>query len=65
MTTYTTEAFPKTCGCGAAYAEEAWRALNFDGIQEGSDDTGRRFAADLEMRRCLCGSTICVPISEL
>ncbi len=40
----------KTCGCGRAFTAAAWARLPYVGIMAGC----------LEMRNCLCGSTIAV-----
>lgn len=38
-------------------------ALRFDGVQTGYDEAKRRRVfEDLEMRRCMCGSTMAVPV---
>ena len=60
---YRAGCFPKICACGQTYSEEAWLALEYCGIQPGSDPaTGRRYAPDFEMRNCECHSSIMVPI---
>ena len=53
--------FPKRCSCGAVYDASAWRTLTPLGVFRGIDDrTGRRFGRDLELRVCVCGSSIAV-----
>jgi hypothetical protein len=43
----------KVCGCGRPYTAAGWARLPRVGVQ---DDGVER----LELRNCLCGSTICV-----
>ena len=45
----------KVCGCGAAYSSTDWQALPLRGVQAG----------ELELRDCLCGSTLAVPLPTL
>jgi hypothetical protein len=45
----------KVCGCGAAYSSTDWQALSLRGVQAG----------ELELRDCLCGSTLAVPLPTL
>lgn len=62
---YRTGCFPKQCGCGRVYSEEAWMQLPDQGIWPGMEErTGKRYGPDLEMRNCSCDSTIAVPIEE-
>jgi hypothetical protein len=42
------------CSCGRPYSDDAWRALPWDGDQPSGIGT-----IMLEMRCCVCGSTIC------
>jgi hypothetical protein len=52
-------AFNKKCSCGREYTTlEAWDALNFVGTM--ADDAGA-----LEMRNCVCGSTIAVRMTDV
>jgi hypothetical protein len=52
-------AFVKRCSCGRKYTTlEEWDALNFVGAMP--DDNGA-----LEMRNCVCGSTIAVRMSDV
>ena len=49
----------KTCKCGRSYDEAAWRKLPFRGFMDDLDvnpEDGTR----LELRDCLCGSTIAI-----
>lgn len=46
----------KVCGCGAVYDATSWRALPYVGVQRLDDEP------DLELRNCVCGSTIAVPV---
>ncbi len=56
-------AFPKRCSCGAVYHEPDWLSLPFHGIFRGTDDsTGRQFSCDLEIRVCVCGSSMAVDL---
>lgn len=58
--------FPITCSCGRSYSREAWKTLRFDGVQTGFHEMKRsRIFEDLEMRRCLCGSTMALPVNIL
>lgn len=58
--------FPITCSCGRSYSREAWDALRFDGILTGFHEIKRyQCFDDLEMRRCLCGSTMALPVKIL
>ncbi len=58
--------FPIICACGRSYSREDWLVLCFDGIQTGYHEKKRRqIFDDLEMRRCLCGSTMTVPVKDL
>jgi len=50
--------WPKICACGVAYSEEAWRGRPFVGLLSLSDDE-----PPLELRHCVCGSTIAVAAS--
>ena len=60
---YIPKQFPKICSCGLPWTMRQWTALHYDGIQPGYDEFGRRFYPyDLELRRCLCGSTMAIPI---
>jgi len=55
--------FPITCSCGRSYSREEWDFLLFDGVQTGFHDMKCcQFFEDLEMRRCLCGSTMALPV---
>lgn len=58
-------AFPKKCSCGAVYQESDWASLPFHGIFNGTDeDTGRQFCRDLEIRVCVCGSSMAVKLKK-
>lgn len=57
--------FPKNCGCGSAYTERTWPGLRYCGVLPGVRDTnGRRFYADLEIRRCRCGASLAVKLNK-
>lgn len=43
----------KVCGCGVEHDEAAWKALPFVGMMVDE-------VAELEMRNCECGSTLCL-----
>ena len=45
------------CSCGCHYTAEQWRQLPFGGIQR-MDGIG----PDLELRHCVCSSTLSVPV---
>ena len=49
--------FSKRCGCGCRYDAGAWQALPLVGHQV--DDV-----ACLEMRDCVCGSTLAVEVDD-
>jgi hypothetical protein len=57
--------WPKVCGgCRRAHDEESWASLTFVGIQKlppGYEDLG---IPDLEMRNCVCHSTIAQPVKK-
>ena len=58
--------FPITCSCGKSYSRDAWTSLTHDGVQSGYHEGKRlQFFEDLEMRRCVCGSTMSVPLRLL
>lgn len=58
--------FPITCSCGRTYSREAWTALQFDGIQSGyHEEKHCQVFDDMEMRRCLCGSTMSIFVKVL
>jgi len=58
-------AFPKQCSCGATYHELDWLILPYHRIFRGTDEsTGRQFSADLEIRVCVCGSSMAVQLKE-
>jgi len=60
------EVFPITCSCGRSYSRAVWPLLHFDGIQTGYHELKRRWIFDdMEMRRCVCGSTMSVPLRLL
>lgn len=51
----------KSCACGAAYDESAWRALPLVGVQHLDDG-----APPLELRNCTaCGSTIAIELPAI
>jgi len=55
--------FPIICSCGRSYSRDAWTTLTHDGVQSGYHEGKRlQFFEDLEMRRCVCGSTMSVPL---
>ena len=59
MTAEPINACVKVCKCcGRAHDSDTWAALHFVGVQPGEPD--------LELRNCLCGSTLAleVPRSE-
>jgi hypothetical protein len=43
----------KRCACGREYTRDDWGKLDYCGLQDGEGET-------LELRLCLCGSTIAV-----
>lgn len=45
----------KECACGRRYGESAWERLYYVGIHR-----DERPYPDLELRNCVCGSTIAV-----
>jgi hypothetical protein len=49
------EEWPVACACGRAYTQEQWTTLRLVGAQDDED-------AELEMRVCVCGSTISVTV---
>ena len=54
-----TPQFPKTCGCGLIYTEADWNEiLTLKGVYKDEECT-------LEMRNCLCGSTLAVELEGL
>jgi len=48
----------KTCKCGRRYSDEDWKKLELVGLQDGGDDDV------LELRNCVCNSTIAVELRE-
>ena len=61
----TKDAFPKMCSCGAVYHEPDWMSLPPHGVFLGTDEsTGRQFSTDLEIRVCVCGSSMAVQLNE-
>ena len=57
------DAFPKKCSCGAVYDESGWTFLQSHGVFLGTEErTGRRFGNDLEIRVCVCGSSVAVEL---
>ncbi len=46
----------KRCSCGRQYTRGTWRMLQFKGVQDIGDGTR------LEMRNCLCRSTIAIDL---
>jgi hypothetical protein len=61
---YASNQFPKQRGCGVEYNEVEWQRLDKAGIFSGRLD-GKRYAADLEMRNCECGTTIAVTLADI
>lgn len=53
------ESWPKVCACGHAISEEEWETLRYIGIQSVPPSFGM---PDLELRNCVCGSTIAVVV---
>ena len=51
--------WPKTCGCGRTWTREQWRDLPF--VARTPDHEGGL----LEMRTCMCRSTLAVHVDEL
>lgn len=53
----TTRRWPKSCGCGETWSREHWGELTPVG----------RYHADewIELRTCVCGKTLAVPMSDL
>lgn len=50
------ESWPKKCGCGVVYSEEAWENLQYVGLQKVPPDYG---IPDMELRNCShCSSTL-------
>jgi hypothetical protein len=63
---YQPGSFPKKCVCGALYRTDLeWQSLPFACIQSGTDEEGRRYCPDLELRNCPCGSTIAVRLTTI
>ena len=57
------DSFPKQCLCGAVYQESDWMSLPYHGVFSGTDEsTGRRFGSNLEIRVCVCGSSLAVQL---
>ena len=48
----------KKCSCGRTFTETEWQRLKYVGVQEVPPDMGR----PLELRNCLCDSTLSRPI---
>lgn len=48
----------KTCSCGRSFSREQWSQLDFVGIWKLDE-----FEIPLELRNCLCGSTIAIKIA--
>jgi hypothetical protein len=58
--------FPVTCSCGRSYSRFDWKTLNYDGFQSGYNENRHlQIFEDLELRRCVCGSTMSVPVRLL
>jgi hypothetical protein len=56
MTAEPVDAVLKVCRCcGRAHDAEKWQALHLVGIQESEPD--------LELRNCLCGSTLALEVA--
>lgn len=53
----------KTCQCGISFTKEGFDMLEYVGLQTGTHE-GKRFADDIVLRLCLCGSTIGVPVEK-
>jgi hypothetical protein len=52
---------PKACGCGLVHDTAAWESLPSRGVQAfDADATGP--AEAIELRNCLCGSTLAVGV---
>lgn len=47
----------KKCGCGRCYTKSQWKALEYVGVQESET---KKLIHSIELRNCICGSTICV-----
>lgn len=54
----------KQCSCGKKYTKEQWDALPFVGVWPRMIDGLVLSHDDLELRTCLCGSTIAVPMKK-
>jgi hypothetical protein len=53
------ESWPKKCACGHEISEAEWETLHYVGLQKVPADYG---IPDLELRNCVCGSTIAVAV---
>ena len=53
-------AWPKACACGRSYSAEEWLELPAGGRMALSDEEG-----DIDLRHCVCLSTISVLVSDL
>lgn len=52
-------AWPKKCACGAEHTRDGWRKLAFVGRLPSCGEDA------LEIRNCVCGSSIAVEIREI
>ena len=58
--------FPKRCSCGAVYRQEDWMQFPSLGVLPGTNKiSGRRISGDIELRVCICGSSVSVKLKEL
>lgn len=64
---YERRAFPKRCNCcGRIWDKAGWLTLHLRGVQEASNDPGDPDPIpDYEVRDCLCGSTLYVPLAPV
>jgi hypothetical protein len=46
--------WPKACRCGRSWSRDEWATLVFVGYTDGGED------GELELRNCVCGSTVAV-----
>lgn len=60
MTSGDADPILKVCACGRSFTRSTWSALPF----VGTADNGRERGELLELRNCLCGSTISIAIGE-
>ncbi len=59
---YQDDQFPKQCSCGLLLNLADWLELKGGGVMTGKYPDGERFAADIEMRICYCGTSMGVKL---